>query len=275
MLLQLGNARNRFYSLHAVPYKHFHGIAGVNIHIANKRHIFCPYRKEIQDSQAECHSIFGEQIHDLQRYYNLKFEKGRLDGKGGLYAKTVKNHSAIIGKALKDAMYDDLIAYNPNERVNLPKKTVTIKNTIVKVKTVIEKERTKNKSSYRTLQLTDEIMQALKAEQARQKDNKRLFGDEYDDNDYICKRADGSSFAPNTFTANIQMLMRKAGLPVIRLHDLRHTTASLLLNLGHNLKEIQEWLGHSDIATTANVYAHLDITSKQNIANNFSKVLAI
>ena len=58
----------------------------------------------------------------LQQYYNYKFEKGRLDGKGGLSAKTLRNHHAIIGRALKDVMMDDLIAYNPNDRVRLPKK---------------------------------------------------------------------------------------------------------------------------------------------------------
>jgi len=69
--------------------------------------------------------------------------------------------------------------------------------------------------------------------------------------------------------------MEKAGLNKIRLHDLRHTTASLLLSLGFNLKEIQVWLGHSDIGTTMNIYAHLDTAAKKNIAETFSKELKI
>ncbi len=48
----------------------------------------------------------------------------------------------------------------------------------------------------------------------------------------------------------------------IRFHDLRHSCASLLLKNGVQMKEIQEWLGHSDFSTTANTYAHLDYSAK-------------
>ena len=51
-------------------------------------------------------------------------------------------------------------------------------------------------------------------------------------------------------------------MPKMRFHDLRHSCASLLLANGVPLKQIQEWLGHSDFSTTANIYAHLDYRSK-------------
>ena len=60
----------------------------------------------------------------------------------------------------------------------------------------------------------------------------------------------------------------------IRLHDLRHTCASLLLANGVSMKEIQEWLGHSNYNTTANIYAHVDSNSKENSANTMSNVLS-
>ena len=145
----------------------------------------------------------------------------------------------------------------------------------MRVKTIIEKQGTKNSSSYRTLQLTDEIITILANKKREQTKNKLLFGASYINNDYVIKRQDGSAFVPNTFTVNIQRIMSKAGLPPVRLHDLRHTTASMLLSLGFNLKEIQAWLGHSDIGTTMNIYAHLDTQSQQNIANEFSKALVI
>ena len=62
-------------------------------------------------------------------------------------------------------------------------------------------------------------------------------------------------------------------------HDLRHTCASLLLNKGkHNgitLKDIQVWLGHSDFATTANIYSHLDATSKTNSLSALEGVISL
>ncbi|MDD5840998.1 MAG: tyrosine-type recombinase/integrase, partial [Gemmiger formicilis] len=52
--------------------------------------------------------------------------------------------------------------------------------------------------------------------------------------------------------------LRDFGLRPIRFHDLRHSCASLLLANGVPMKQIQEWLGHSDFSTTANIYSHLD-----------------
>ena len=53
----------------------------------------------------------------------------------------------------------------------------------------------------------------------------------------------------------------------IRFHDLRHSCASLLYANGVALKDIQEWLGHSDIGTTSNIYTHLDYSNKVSSAN--------
>ena len=65
------------------------------------------------------------------------------------------------------------------------------------------------------------------------------------------------------------------GFRKIRFHDLRHSCASLLFANGVSLKEIQEWLGHSDIATTADIYSHLDFKSKISSANLMDDVLKL
>ena len=63
-----------------------------------------------------------------------------------------------------------------------------------------------------------------------------------------------------------ELTLQQNHLRHIRFHDLRHSSASLLLANHVPLKQIQEWLGHSDFSTTANIYAHLDAASKQNTA---------
>ncbi len=58
-----------------------------------------------------------------------------------------------------------------------------------------------------------------------------------------------------------------------RLDFFRHTCASMLLSEGYGLKDVQEWLGHSDIKMTANIYGHLDIRRKRSIANGLEQAL--
>ncbi len=64
-------------------------------------------------------------------------------------------------------------------------------------------------------------------------------------------------------------------MSICRFHELSHSCASLLLKQGAPMKQIQEWLGHSDISTTANIYAHLDSQSKQLSAATMEKALAL
>ena len=66
---------------------------------------------------------------------------------------------------------------------------------------------------------------------------------------------------------DFEIVLKNHGLKKIRFHDLRHSCASLLYANGVSLRDIQEWLGHSDIGTTSNIYTHLDYSSKVSSAN--------
>ncbi len=83
---------------------------------------------------------------------------------------------------------------------------------------------------------------------------------------YICVDEMGNIIPPNYVTEAFPKLLARHGMRHIRFHDLRHTCASMLLKNGVPMKQIQEWLGHSDFSTTANIYAHLDYNSKLNSA---------
>ena len=85
----------------------------------------------------------------------------------------------------------------------------------------------------------------------------------------------GNIFNPRSVTANFSKLLEQNGLRHIRFHDLRHSCASLLLANDVPLKQIQEWLGHSDIGTTANIYSHLDYKSKITSAQAMETGLAL
>ena len=97
---------------------------------------------------------------------------------------------------------------------------------------------------------------------------RRLCGKSYNRDylGYLCVDEIGNIIRPNYVSEQFPKLLEKNGLRPIRFHDLRHSCASLLLANGVPMKQIQEWLGHSDFSTTANIYAHLDYASKLSSA---------
>lgn len=157
------------------------------------------------------------------------------------------------------------------DSINLDNNIITIKHTVVRFTSVVEKDSTKNASSYRSYPITQDVKNILLMLKEQEKENRRLFGCEYVENDYIFKWQDGKPFAPDYVTMKFSKLLKQHNLRHIRFHDLRHSCASLLVANGFMLKDIQEWLGHSDIQVTANIYAHLDAKRKSSIANSMSK----
>lgn len=154
--------------------------------------------------------------------------------------------------------------------------TLIIKDTITTMGgQSLAKERTKNKSSYRTLRMSAEIEQYLKRLQKKQLEDRLFFGNTYHESEYVCRREDGSLLKPSYLTQAFKTLLRTQNFPIIRFHDLRHSCASLLIANGFNLKEIQEWLGHSEISTTADIYSHLESESKVRMADSLGKTLLI
>lgn len=151
--------------------------------------------------------------------------------------------------------------------------TVTIKHTVVCVKERIEKDKTKNASSRRAFPLVPEAEAIFRAAKAEEEENRRLFGKEYHANEYVFKWPDGRPYSPDYVTERFSNLLKNHGLPHIRFHELRHSCASLLINNGFGLKDVQEWMGHADIKMTANIYGHLDVARKQSMADKLSGTL--
>lgn len=123
---------------------------------------------------------------------------------------------------------------------------------------------TKNKSSMRTLPLVPAFKEKLLAAKEQQGINRKLCGRSYSKDylDYVCVNELGVRLRPSYITDGFTKLLLDHDLRKIRFHDLRHSCASLLLANNVPMKQIQDWLGHSDFATTANIYAHLDYNSK-------------
>ena len=135
-------------------------------------------------------------------------------------------------------------------------------------KVLVQADRAKTKSSLRTLPLVPHIRDRLLMLKGQQDTYRRLCGKSYNREylGYLCVDEIGNIIRPNYVSEQFPKLLEKNGLRPIRFHDLRHSCASLLLANGVPMKQIQEWLGHSDFSTTANIYAHLDYASKLSSA---------
>ncbi len=124
--------------------------------------------------------------------------------------------------------------------------TITICHTVVKNLTVQESDTTKTENSRRTFQMLPEVRTML--EQLRERAPKG--------SQYLFCHEDGSVWRPDCLTRTFQRQLQRVGLPQMRFHDLRHSTASILFDRGWALEDVKNWLGHADIETTMNVYAH-------------------
>ena len=140
---------------------------------------------------------------------------------------------------------------------------------------VLERKGTKTKSSMRILHLVKPVEDLLINMKKEQAENRRLCGSSYNEKyiEFINVNKMGDRLKPGYLTQHFSILLKNNGLRKIRFHDLRHTCASLLYKKGRGLKEIQEWLGHSDISTTSDIYTHLGHSSKVSSANAIVGVL--
>ena len=160
------------------------------------------------------------------------------------------------------------------DAIDFTSRIITIRHTVTMASiggkyTTIVKDRAKNESSHRSLPLVNEFYEIFMELRTQQTENRKLCKRSYNTEylEYVFVDAMGNRVNPNIFTDNFALTIKKYNLRKIRFHDLRHTCASLLLANGVSMKEIQEWLGHSNFSTTANIYGHLDVNSKLRSAD--------
>lgn len=156
------------------------------------------------------------------------------------------------------------------QSIDFINKTITIEHKILNVdKVLYQSDFLKTTASYRTLPLLPSIEKLLKARQKEIEHNKFLYGMSYNHkyDEYVFVNDCGDIMLPDYVSHSFANILKKNKLKHIRFHDLRHSCASLLLASKVPMKNIQEWLGHANFNTTADVYSHLDFSSKMLSAN--------
>lgn len=124
------------------------------------------------------------------------------------------------------------------------------------LKELVIKSAPKSRSSKRVIPMPDLLLAVLKEQKKRQDEEKELVDAAYQDQGLVFATAIGHLIEPRGLLRCLYKLLEKAGLPRMGVHGLRHTFATMLLEMGENLKIIQSYLGHSKLSTTADIYLH-------------------
>ena len=168
------------------------------------------------------------------------------------------------------------------DAIDFERGTISVIRTVTTItldgkQTEIEQQSAKTKSSLRTLPLIGSFREYFLQVKEAQELNKQVCGNcyNYEYDGFVFVDELGERMRVDYLTNAFPKFLESHGLRRMRFHDLRHSCASLLLANGVPLKHIQEWLGHSDFTTTANIYAHLDYKSKITSAQAMETGLAL
>ena len=131
----------------------------------------------------------------------------------------------------------------------------------------------KSAHSLRTIDLDERTVAVLRSWRKQQLEAYMQTGVRTDDSGFVFARPDGDPLHPDYFSQTFERLLAKMDLPRIRLHDLRHTHATLLLKEGVPVKVVSERLGHSSVAFTMQVYQHVLPGMQADAAATFGEIV--
>lgn len=148
------------------------------------------------------------------------------------------------------------------KHIDFEKGFVSIEDNMVEVKKEVSADRTLTKapksiSGQRIIPISPSLTDYLKKAHTEYLLKKLKMGKDFFDGDYVVCQENGKPYKPNSFTDKFNKFLKKNNLKHIRLHDLRHTNATLMLTQGISPKVAQMRLGHSDYSTTMNIYSHV------------------
>jgi integrase len=168
------------------------------------------------------------------------------DRLGGLWRLMVSN-GLRRGEALG-------LQWKPD--INLESGRLSVRRALVSAGYVVKTVEPKTKRGRRSMGLADETIIALRAQAALQLDDAAKHGDLWKDTGFVFTTETGEPWHPDRVSKLFDQAVKKAPVPRIRLHDLRHTCATLALQANIHPKVISEMLGHATIAITLDTYSH-------------------
>lgn len=154
--------------------------------------------------------------------------------------------------------------------INWGARTLTVERNLVCINGEYKFGSPKTKSGNRKLLLSESLIEKLRQHRVLQTEIRLQLGATYQNNDLICCKTNGAPYNTGTFSHKFSNLLKKHGLKHIRLHDIRHTNATLMLEDGIPAKIASERLGHSGIAITLDTYSHVSPKMQQDAVEKLS-----
>lgn len=177
-----------------------------------------------------------------------------------LAVTTGMRYAEIVGLSWKD--------------IDLDKQTIHVRQQLVRTKGEYRLTEPKTRSSQRVISLSESLVAPLRRHKAEQAQKKLLMGSSYNTDGLVCCRPeDGEPYSSTPVRRKFRRILGKAGLPDIRLHDLRHTVATLLLEQGVHPKVVSELLGHANIGITLDRYSHVSMTMQKEAVDSLESVI--
>lgn len=115
----------------------------------------------------------------------------------------------------------------------------------------------KSEAGIRDIAIGDEVLEELRLARSQYLSDAFSYGPGFQNLGFVVRQADGSPYKPDSMTQKWERFLEESGLPKIRLHDLRHSNATALIQAGVNPRVVQQRLGHSDVSITLNTYTHV------------------
>ncbi|GAA0733758.1 tyrosine-type recombinase/integrase [Clostridium oceanicum] len=216
----------------------------------------------------------------MPRYDNVKNDKDKLK------VISLENFKKIIERFPEGSnFYIPLqIAFSTGMRASevcgLTWDCVDLKNNTIKVeKIIVYKKREwvfgtpKTQSSYRTILIGNTLTNILKRNKKHQYENKLKYGTHYTNSNFVCTKENGVPITTNSLKYLSRIVNYELQIP-FNFHSLRHTHATMLLESGANIKDIQHRLGHSKLATTMDTYSHITSKLKHDSVDRFESIIS-
>jgi integrase len=263
--LQAFYAKKAEEGLSATTINHFHNVLHKALDTAVKWNLVarnvCDLVSPPRRKRYEVHPLTVEQVHKLL----AAVEGHEMEALFKLALATGLRRGELMGLKWQD--------------INLETGVLQVRRILSRVpskmpgKGYVEAE-PKTQKSRRSVVIAPFALEALKHHRERQLEAKIKVGPLWQDHDYVFCTSIGTHLNPTRdMLDQLKALLKKAGLPDIRFHDLRHSAATLLLSVGVHPKVVQEILGHSQISITMDVYSHVLPGMQQDAMSRLNAVL--